>query len=218
MGRKKRKVGKRKKKVEKIDGVVTDVIEYNDYDDFVEDLHQSKRKKDSVCDVHIYLQRKKKGQWDVSEVWDGVHTGRHIEKLKTWKSAYYFANMWAQDICESQWIDFVQIVPPSWLATKNKWLLETMNDIYVITSDSDLMFKYSEAKYNKSTDITVTDVTQLMKKKDRQEDLGYLSGAHIIYGEQTRSNKNWPQIGKKARAKGKQTKWFINQSVEEVLF
>ena len=133
-------------------------------------------------------------------------------------AAYSYANMWAQDLCQSQWIDFVQIVPPSWLATNNTWLLETMNDIYVITSDSDLMFKYSEAKYNKSTDITVKDITELMKKKDRQEDLGYLTGAFIIHGEQTRSNKNWPQLSKAKKAKGKQTKWLVSQSVEEVLF
>tara|TARA_Y100000593_G_scaffold70958_1_gene130190 strand:+ start:15276 stop:15962 length:687 start_codon:yes stop_codon:yes gene_type:complete len=228
MSKKKRKVqkrtdnfkkAKRKKTVEVIDGVETDVITYNQYDDFVEDLHQSARKKDSECDVHIYLQRKKKGQWDVSEVWDGIHTGRHVAGVKSWKAAYYFANAWAQDICQSQWIDFVQIVPPAWLAIKNKWLRTTMDDIYVVTSDSDLMLKYAEAKHGSAKKrLTVAEVTRLMKKKDRQEDLGFLNGARIIHGEKVRTNKNWPQIGKKARAKGKQTKWFINQSVEEVLF
>lgn len=223
MGRKKRKVQKRKtkrqKSVEVIDGVETDVVTYNEYDDFVEDLHKTSRSKDSSCDVHIYLQRKKKNHWEVSEVWDGVHTGRHLQKVKSWKAAYGFASAWAEDICESQWIDFVQIVPPASLAMNNKWLRETIGDIYVVQSDRDLMLKYSEAKYNKGKDkITVGEVTRMMKRKDRQEDLGFLSGAHLIYGEQKRSNKNWPQLSKKSKAKGKQTKWFISQSVEEVLF
>ena len=198
------RVDRGKRSVEVINGMETDVITYHQKD-FASD------------EINIYIQTKwnqknKSTTYDVSEVWDGLHTGRHVDDLEDWLTAYYHATMWADDLEGSQWIDTVRIVPPVSLALDNEWLRTTISDIRVVTSDVHLMLKHAEAKYravNDKNKLKVSEVLQMMSKKDLQEDKGILRN-------EVRSNKNWPRSRKKDVPV--QTKWLVSQSVEEVLF
>jgi hypothetical protein len=203
---------KPKKTVEIINGVETNVHTFH-----VNDANE----------IIIYIQSKlnksgKKGSakvtYDVSEVWDGIHTGRHKAGIKDWMSAYYQATMWADDLEASQWINHVKIVPPVSIALDNEWLRTTIDDIRVVTSDHHLMLKYSEAKHGNPhgkdrSRLKISEVLRMMKKADRQEDLGFVR-------KEERTKKNHPKTtGNKKTRKTKKTKWFkISMAKEEVLF